>query len=183
MSWFGGVNIVLVLALGVKLLRADAIASTLDYSEVSLSHDWPSESFRIGLKLHSEALWYPHDDEDAHAAKRAKSKPKDSKAPQQVLKCSNGKSSDSAPPDHFAPWHPSWKNSIAICAVMRQENITDVVEWLSYYKYVPKILVGTIVKPASHEAGHSCILSGGLERQKADTQPFKSRRHLITLLT
>jgi hypothetical protein len=132
MSWFRGVNIVLVLALGVELLRAEVIASTFHNTEVSLSHDWPSEGFRIGLKLHSQALWHPEKDEDANATKRAE-KTKDPKALDEASKCH---SSDSAPPDHLAPWHPSWNNSIAICAVMRQENITDVVEWLLYYKCV-----------------------------------------------
>lgn len=38
------------------------------------------------------------------------------------------------PPSDRAPWHPRWSNSIAICAVMRGENATDVREWLGYYR-------------------------------------------------
>jgi hypothetical protein len=30
-----------------------------------------------------------------------------------------------------------WTNSIALCAVMKDENITDIVEWLLYYQCVP----------------------------------------------
>jgi hypothetical protein len=37
-------------------------------------------------------------------------------------------------PDSSAPWNSQWSNSIAICAIMRDENITDVQEWLEYYK-------------------------------------------------
>lgn len=39
-----------------------------------------------------------------------------------------------------APWEANWNNSIALCAIMQRENITDIVEWLSYYKYVPRIV-------------------------------------------
>jgi hypothetical protein len=44
------------------------------------------------------------------------------------------------PDEERSPWHANWDNSIAICAIMRQENITDVVEWLSYYQCVPTIM-------------------------------------------
>jgi hypothetical protein len=34
------------------------------------------------------------------------------------------------------PWNSdAWSNSIALCATMRQENATDVREWLQYYRY------------------------------------------------
>lgn len=39
-----------------------------------------------------------------------------------------------------APWHESWDNSIAMCAIMRDEALQDVREWLAYYKYVSPIL-------------------------------------------
>jgi hypothetical protein len=42
-----------------------------------------------------------------------------------------------APSVDRAPWQPMWNNTLALCATMRQENATDVVEWLSYYKCVP----------------------------------------------
>ena len=38
------------------------------------------------------------------------------------------------PEDQRAPWNKNWRNSVAICATMRQENVTDVVEWLTYYQ-------------------------------------------------
>lgn len=28
-----------------------------------------------------------------------------------------------------------WSNSIAVCAIMKDENITDVAEWVAYHKY------------------------------------------------
>jgi hypothetical protein len=38
-------------------------------------------------------------------------------------------------PDSRAPWSSQWSNNMAICATMRDENITDVQEWIEYYKY------------------------------------------------
>lgn len=32
------------------------------------------------------------------------------------------------------PDSPQWNNSVAICALMKSENSTDVREWLMYYK-------------------------------------------------
>ena len=37
-------------------------------------------------------------------------------------------------PKSFGPWNKKWENSIAICAVMRDENVTDVREWLQYHR-------------------------------------------------
>lgn len=38
-------------------------------------------------------------------------------------------------PDWFGPWNrANWNNSLAVCSTMRQENITDVMEWLHYYQ-------------------------------------------------
>jgi hypothetical protein len=48
----------------------------------------------------------------------------------------NLQSVDSLARDLVAPWHPLWTNSVAVCATMKEENITDVKEWLAYYKYV-----------------------------------------------
>jgi hypothetical protein len=39
------------------------------------------------------------------------------------------------PPNH-APDSEEWSNSIALCSIMRDENVTDVMEWLKYYQYV-----------------------------------------------
>ena len=33
-----------------------------------------------------------------------------------------------------SPDSPQWSNSFAVCAIMRDENITDVREWLRYYR-------------------------------------------------
>ena len=35
-----------------------------------------------------------------------------------------------------SPSSPKWVNSIAVCAVMKNENVTDVTEWLRYYQCV-----------------------------------------------
>ena len=40
---------------------------------------------------------------------------------------------DELPPAH-APDGARWRNSVALCAVMRDENATDVREWLQYYQ-------------------------------------------------
>ena len=40
----------------------------------------------------------------------------------------------------YAPWNPvNWKNTVALCATMRDENVTDVMEWLNYYKCAPQL--------------------------------------------
>ena len=44
------------------------------------------------------------------------------------------------PPLH-APDSPTWSNSIAICAIMRDENVTDVREWLQYYRYASSFVL------------------------------------------
>jgi hypothetical protein len=35
----------------------------------------------------------------------------------------------------YSPESPTWNNSLAVCAIMRNENITDVREWLQYYRW------------------------------------------------
>lgn len=40
-------------------------------------------------------------------------------------------------PKRRAPGGPEWTNSVAICACMFQENLTDVREWLLYHQYAP----------------------------------------------
>jgi hypothetical protein len=39
--------------------------------------------------------------------------------------------------DAHAPDSASWSNSIAICAVMKDEQTEDVHEWLQYYQCAP----------------------------------------------
>lgn len=39
------------------------------------------------------------------------------------------------PSETHSPDSPLWNNSVAICALMKSENSTDVREWLLYYKY------------------------------------------------
>ena len=34
----------------------------------------------------------------------------------------------------LAPWHMSWNNTIALCAIIRDEHMEDVTEWLQYYR-------------------------------------------------
>lgn len=36
----------------------------------------------------------------------------------------------------LAPWGPAWRNSIALCSTVRQENTTDLREWLMHYRCV-----------------------------------------------
>jgi hypothetical protein len=102
-------------------------------------NNYHDETFKIGLKLHSYALWRPDNKGFNHSlpASPAEAAQK-TDAPKAHHKASDesiGKLSSLS--DDHAPWHTNWNNSIAICASMQHENITDVVEWLSYYKYVP----------------------------------------------
>ena len=36
--------------------------------------------------------------------------------------------------DRHGPDSEEWDNSFAICSIMKDENITDVREWLTYYR-------------------------------------------------
>jgi hypothetical protein len=42
-------------------------------------------------------------------------------------------------PNTFSPDSDNWSNSIAICAVMKDENITDVMEWIAYHQCVTTV--------------------------------------------
>lgn len=33
-----------------------------------------------------------------------------------------------------APWEPRWTNSIAFCLAVKNENVTDLREWLRYHR-------------------------------------------------
>ena len=37
-------------------------------------------------------------------------------------------------PTSFGPWNDEWTNSVALCTIMRDENVTDVIEWIQYYR-------------------------------------------------
>ena len=37
-------------------------------------------------------------------------------------------------PKEFAPSEPAWSNSVAVCAVMKDEAVADIIEWLGYYR-------------------------------------------------
>ena len=37
-------------------------------------------------------------------------------------------------PPSASPDGPNWRNSLAICAVMKDEQLEDVQEWLRYYR-------------------------------------------------
>jgi hypothetical protein len=39
-------------------------------------------------------------------------------------------------PARYGPDGRQWGNSIAVCVVMKDENVTDVREWLTYYRCV-----------------------------------------------
>jgi hypothetical protein len=43
-------------------------------------------------------------------------------------------------PAERGPNGTGWDNSVAICACIRNENATDVREWILYYKCAPTIL-------------------------------------------
>jgi hypothetical protein len=135
---------VLATTLGVGL--ASRPVGTDDIATRSERLDYPSdldESFKIGLKLHANILWRPDHSynkgftpsDPASLTRTAQST--DATQADKTSDESTCPSSDLG--DDHAPWHMNWKNSIALCAVMRHENITDVVEWLSYYKYVPRV--------------------------------------------
>lgn len=34
------------------------------------------------------------------------------------------------------PFSSAWNNTVAICAIMREENIADIREWLQYHRYI-----------------------------------------------
>ena len=36
--------------------------------------------------------------------------------------------------ESHSPDSSEWSNSVALCAVMKDENIDDVTEWLAYYR-------------------------------------------------
>jgi hypothetical protein len=89
----------------------------------------PKESLQINLSVQSGTQWHPH----RYCSGTAAEKPP-CWSPRASTKGRTQALDSSSQREVRAPWHPKWNNSIAICAVMRQENITDVVEWLSYYK-------------------------------------------------
>jgi hypothetical protein len=108
-------------------------------SILDVSNDDQYESWKVGLQLHSNVLWRPDKgsthSEHASSTEEGPTKDATQAAPVNASDESKCKSSDLS--DEHAPWHKNWDNSVAVCATMRHENITDVVEWLSYYKYVP----------------------------------------------
>jgi hypothetical protein len=143
MAWFFAVVAVVALvmlerALGCRAFETDSKVTRslstrrLYPSVLDVFDDDQYESIKVGLKLHSNVLWRP-DQGSTHSetANRTDS----TQAPLEASGDSKYKLSDLS--DDHTPWHKKWNNSIAICAIMRHENITDVVEWLSYHQYVP----------------------------------------------
>jgi hypothetical protein len=135
-------SVMLERALGGRAFETDSVSGStrrLYPSILDVSNDDQYESLKVGLKLHSNVLWRPDkgSTHSEHASSTAEGPTTDATqaAPINASDESKCKSSDLS--DEHAPWHKNWDNSIAICATMRHENITDVVEWLSYYKYVP----------------------------------------------
>jgi hypothetical protein len=141
MACFKFVYLVAIISVAVHLpLRAEGTGIRSDSRRLLVEpfgRNWEEESFKIGLRLHSMNLWHPDEESSAPVAEEPASSTLNRMVPpsHELSKCLPSDSSGQ-PQDH-APWHENWNNSIAICAIMRQENITDVVEWLSYYKYVP----------------------------------------------
>ena len=56
-------------------------------------------------------------------------------------------------PASVAPTAPGWNNTVAVCATMKDENVTDVREWLTYYQCAQSPLAYS----ASHEVILPCI--------------------------
>lgn len=38
-----------------------------------------------------------------------------------------------------SPKSAHWTNSIALCAISKDEEVTDVIEWLLYYQCAPRL--------------------------------------------
>jgi hypothetical protein len=50
-------------------------------------------------------------------------------------------------PESYSNSSSSWSNSLALCTIMRNENITDLREWLTYYQCVLGLHVHAVARP------------------------------------
>lgn len=66
-------------------------------------------------------------------------------------------------PESHSPDGGHWTNSVAVCAIMKDENITDVVEWLAYYKCALVLLM-------SADSEHVACVSARRQFNKAPTE-------------
>ena len=58
-------------------------------------------------------------------------------------------------PWSHGPDAPSWDNSVALCATMKDENITDIREWLTYYQCAsPPHAAGSTIGSILHLRSH-----------------------------
>jgi hypothetical protein len=97
----------------------------------SAAADGTENGLRVGLQLHAQKLWRPpvtsHLSADGNT----------STSPAMLRPVARAECSSSPAAEERAPWHADWNNSIALCAVMRDENVMDVAEWLTYYRCKP----------------------------------------------
>lgn len=63
------------------------------------------------------------------------------------------------PPNH-SPESEEWTNSIAVCAIMRDENLKDVMEWLRYYLWLGVDHVFLTDNDSSNSAFAKEVLTG-----------------------
>jgi hypothetical protein len=121
--------------------RSDGVASGCIRRRFldSLASTGPNESLQIVSKLQSATSWRTHQQKPftpTEPAELTSAVSSEASSESNQGKVVSSQQSSASGEEH-APWHANWRNSVAICAIMRQENITDVVEWLSYYRYVP----------------------------------------------
>lgn len=93
-------------------------------------------------------------------------------------------------PDTSGPDSPTWRNSMAICSMIKDENSTDVREWVLYYRYAflrvrtPSCEVrvtsacDAIARQASNIARHhtvleayTCVVGDNTMVQRAQVSP------------
>ena len=66
-----------------------------------------------------------------------------------------------------SPWSHAWPNTVAVCALMKEEHPDDVMEWIEYHRYVVLRLKQTHCLPALLEQLSSCTDS--LQQYKPPT--------------
>ena len=70
-----------------------------------------------------------------------------------------------------APWGLAWRNSIALCSTVRQENTTDLREWLMYYRCA-RVLCAARVRPVLQAARQALLLAHLCERVFSGAEPW-----------
>lgn len=84
------------------------------------------------------------------------------------------------PSETHGPDGPHWNNSVAICALMKAENSTDVREWLLYYKYAASVMLSYILPrcPAFVCTGIALRSSRASEAQVRNAVVQQNCRHM-----